>query len=561
MRRGFALLVAAIVAVVVGAALDLPVGDLDSRIQRDVGDPLLNVWALSWESTALARDPGALFDGNIFWPESSSIAYSESMVPLVPVFGVLRAVARDELAANALLVYGLVLAAVAGGYALARRFVRHPPAALLCGLSYGLGGYTISHVAQVQLLTLGTFPVVFLLWFRALERRRWQTGVACGVAVAVTALASLYYGVALAPCLVGMAVVQLVAGRRWRDRRTLATVGVAAVTAVVLTVPGLVVYLELDDRQDLARAVDPALELQPDDLFTPPPGNVVYRGWADRGLRQVAANEHALFPGFAVLVLGAVGAAAVLRHERRSELLALLAAAVVAVVLAFGAEAGGVRLPFALLHDHVPGFDGIRATARLVAPAVLVLAVLAGVGLDAALRRVPSRRVVLAGAAATAVVVIEVWSPVYWVPVDRDDDTLAVYRELDDRDGAPVVELPMGDPRVAAGTGTPTWSLAEPSRMVRSLTDRNPRVNGYSGHLPERYLERVDRLNAFPSPDSLALLDELDVRYVVVHTGPAADGQPQYDDGEAEALVDALPAGWSAERHGRSWLLEAPPRR
>jgi hypothetical protein len=123
-----------------------------------------------------------------------------------------------------------------------------------------------------------------------------------------------------------------------------------------------------------------------------------------------------------------------------------------------------------------------------------------------------------------------------------------------------VLELPMGDPRVAAGTGVPTWALAEPSRMLHSLTDGNPRVNGYSGHLPSNYLELVDRLNRFPSADSIALLGELDVGYVLVHTGPAADGQPQYDDQEAEALVEDLPPGWTAQRHGGSWLVAAPRR-
>ena len=50
---------------------------------HDPGDPLLNLWALSWVAHQLPLAPAHLFDGNIFAPERWTLAYSETL--LAPV--------------------------------------------------------------------------------------------------------------------------------------------------------------------------------------------------------------------------------------------------------------------------------------------------------------------------------------------------------------------------------------------------------------------------------------------------------------------------------------------
>jgi hypothetical protein len=44
-----------------------------------------------------------------------------------------------------------------------------------------------------------------------------------------------------------------------------------------------------------------------------------------------------------------------------------------------------------------------------------------------------------------------------------------------------------------------------------------PIVNGYSGFLPASYIERRRDLALFPDAESLAVLGQLGVRYVIVH--------------------------------------------
>ena len=52
----------------------------------DMGDPLLNTWALSWVAHQVRIAPAHLFDGNIFYPERWTLAFSD--VLLVPALTV-----------------------------------------------------------------------------------------------------------------------------------------------------------------------------------------------------------------------------------------------------------------------------------------------------------------------------------------------------------------------------------------------------------------------------------------------------------------------------------------
>ena len=49
---------------------------------KDLHDPLLDAWALSWVAHQLPRDPMHLFDSNRFYPETGTLAFNDPMVGL-----------------------------------------------------------------------------------------------------------------------------------------------------------------------------------------------------------------------------------------------------------------------------------------------------------------------------------------------------------------------------------------------------------------------------------------------------------------------------------------------
>ncbi len=144
-------------------------------------------------------------------------------------------------------------------------------------------------------------------------------------------------------------------------------------------------------------------------------------------------------------------------------------------------------------------------------------------------------------------ILVELAAPVLSAPVSTRDETLNVYRTLDDRGTEPVVELPMISPL----TQPFEWATVEAPRMLFATIDWHPRVNGYSGYLPPGYAEDVQLLNTFPSPEAVARLRALGVRYVVLHLGVG-----QYTPQQIADIVAALPPGATARPHDDAWLID-----
>ncbi|HEX7095980.1 MAG TPA: hypothetical protein VF183_08850 [Acidimicrobiales bacterium] len=532
------------------------------------GDPALVTWILDHAAHGLFTDPADLFDAPIFWPHKNTFAYSESMLPVAPVYALLRVVSRDPIVALNLLVVAFSVFNLGTTYALAHRILRRRDAALLSAFAFGFTSYVLARQGHPHLMPIGVFPLAYLALLRLLEQPRYWRAVLAGLANAVAMLTALYYGAIWSVCLV---LTLLLWALRHRPRvwmRYLGPLVVMTVLTAVFVAPVARQYA----RADVTRPLSDELSLGPRDLITTPQGSYVY-SWLEPHGRNVARIEHTYFPGFVAPLLGCIGLvwlivvswrawrrrdpdladpkARTLRHD---ELWTVLAGGVVATILALGPTVLGQPAPFRFFHEHVPGFSGIRATSRLAVPGLLAGALLAGAGFAVLTRSLAPRWRTAAIVAACGVVLLEPAAQMHHHRVDRSDDTMAVYEELDRRDG-PVVELPVIVPSVEPVH----WPYVEATRMLRSTVDRNPRFNGYSGEFPTDYLERAVVLNTFPSPDSLRLADELGIRFVVLHTTSTGEAGA-LSEADAEAKLDDLPPGLRAHRFGSAWLVDLQDR-
>ena len=199
----------------------------------------------------------------------------------------------------------------------------------------------------------------------------------------------------------------------------------------------------------------------------------------------------------------------------------------VGVIASFGPrlKIGHVRLRllYAQLYEVIPGFDALRVPGRFGILVTTGLAVLAGFGAAAVLRRLRRpgwRAVVLGGLVALAA--LEVWAvPLPLMHVSPEPGPAE--RWLAARPGPDaVVILPLYAPHAV---------YFESVRLFASTAHWHPLVNGYGGVTPPGYAADVDLLNTFPAPAAVARLRAMYVRYVVVNVG-------QYDD-EVRARVEA----------------------
>jgi hypothetical protein len=497
-------------------------------------DVYFNMWRLRWFAHALATQPRHLFDANIFYPESGTLALSDAM----PVEGLLAApllwCGVPPVLVHNILILLPVAASGAAMFALARYLTGSRGAGLVAGVAFAYAPYRFEHLMHMELQWIVWTPLALLALHRAIETGRWKHGLAAGASIALQMLSCIYYGVFLALVIVPAAVLLIALERRREWKRTwprlAAGLALAGAVSAVYAMPYVRQHERVGDR---AVADVNAFSASAANYLSVPADNRLYGNDGRPG-----RPERRLFPGAVVILLAIVGL--LLRPPPRRAFVY-----VVLLVVAFDTSRGFGGHLYPLLHDYVPVFRGLRAMARFAIFVVLALAVLAAFGYAAlmhgraaAVRRIGLAVIVAAMLAEYATRVTVVAYPNAPPPV---------YRALARLPRGVLAELPA--PLVDRLPGF------DPERAYMSTFHWYPTVNGYSGNYPPSYLARLERLRRFPDATSLLQLRRDGVRYVIVHVGP--ETAPTLDAIRAALGAAQMSEVGSFEEGGGSAILFA----
>jgi len=474
------------------------------------GDPYLNTWILGWDLETLSTSPravltGRVFDANIFYPAQKTLAYSDHLLlPATVIWPVYAVTHNVALCYNLVLLLSLVASALAM-FALARQLTASAAAATVAGLVWGFWPFHTAHLIHLQLQGLYFLPLAFLSLHRLIATRRRRDGLALGLFTGLQVVTSVYVGLMTAVALAVGGTVLSVAAGRWRNSRYLRRVLLAVVTAGVVVAPFTWPYLDVQRKEGFVRNLYQAglNAAHPIHYLRVPPDNAVY---GRTGLLRPAADadergeqtgvERELFVGFSVLLLAAAGVRGAGWRERRILPWPYLAIAAAGFGLSLGPD--GVRPVYAWLHEHVFGFQAIRAPARFAILVAFGAAVLAALGVAALAIRRPRAVWLCAG-----VIALEFANaPLTFAPAPPASTPVGQWLAQAPGPGA-VLYLPL------------QLDLENTPFMIESLEHRRPIVNGYSGQRPAFYTSLVDTMKQFPSADALWTLRDLNVRFLV----------------------------------------------
>ena len=577
-----AILLALFLAVAIG--LTFPnLSRLRTHLAGDSGDSLLNLWIIRRVEIGFPHGWGALWSPPIFHPAPNTLAYSDTMMPTALVHWVLRAFLGDVLALNVVYLGAWLLSSWCV-YRVALRFVRHWGAAFVAALTYTYAASRLVHQQHLQLVIGGAIvPLVLLALLRLFDEPTLGRGVLLGASMVVLTLNASYFGAMMGVVVVIVAGGLLLARRPDALRPCLRALGAAAAVAAVVVVPVGLKYVQLQQHPEFRRVFTRSTAAHFWDFTATGTRNYlldhfpVIPGHSVPNRRGI---ENRLFPGLVAIGFGVVGAVvlvAALRRGRRAwrdrrtaELSLVTLAGVAGVVLSLGdwtlVRGHRVYLPFAFFRHFVPGFAGIRAVSRLELIFQLALALLAAVGIDMLLRRLPGPARTAGALLLAAFVVAECAIGLVFVRVPTSADDGGIDTALRAHPKGVVLELP-----IASASSGATWPYAETARQLLALRDHDPRVNGYSGFQPKGFDAEAAALDHFPAPDALALARQVGVRYVVLRTKlvgeltPASarasvdkDGAGRYDPQTAADLVAQLPKGAAAtvEKLPGGYLVE-----
>ncbi len=150
------------------------VSSLRTRVHNS-DDPLLSIWRVSWIAHILPRSPLDIFNGNIFYPEKRTLAYTDAVLlqgaagaPLI-WSGVSQVTTYNVL---------LLLSIALSGWAMWRyalHLTGHFSAAVLAGIVFAFVPYRFDHYHHLELQATVFLPLTLLYFDRAMRPDRNAT--------------------------------------------------------------------------------------------------------------------------------------------------------------------------------------------------------------------------------------------------------------------------------------------------------------------------------------------------------------------------------------------------
>jgi len=480
----------------------------------DPGDSAYFTWAVGWGIHALKTDPLRLPHGNIYHPARYALFMDE------PVLGTTLLVLPVALFTDdAVLLFNLArlltyLVSALTAYLLARELGCGEAPSLLAGAVFAFSPIRTDQLAHLSTLGSQWLPLALLFVFRFARSARPRDGVLAGLFYALSAYACGYHG------LIGLVILPVACLPLVWKRPHL----------VSKAIPGLIVLgLSLLPLQLLHRAAFASENFaRPEthaafhsagieSFFATSSSNWIW-GEVTTPLRSLGSNN--LFPGLVAPGLAIAGAFRLWRARRppSREALALALLIAGAVFVALGPE---VRLmgetlfpsPYLWLRRVLPPLQGIRALSRAGIFMALALACLLGLGARPWANR--PRLLALAWVAALAeTLIVPVSMPAWARVIDSRRPMPPVYQWLKAQPvEVGVVELPM------ARDDLTRPAFNESIYMVRATWHWQRLVNGFAGVEPQQYQRLRELTRRFPSPESIELLRQTKVQYVLLNRG------------------------------------------
>jgi hypothetical protein len=464
----------------------------------DYGDPLYNAWALAWTAHALADPRDRLFDANIFFPEKGTLAYTETiLLPAVAAAPLSWAGAGPIALYNLILLSSFVLSGLTM-FLLVRSLTGDWRGALVASVAFAVTPIRFDQYSHLQLQLTYLMPLV-LYFLHGVVRspRPVRSGVSLGLAAGGLFLSCVYYSIYFATALGALVPLLLLLNREHLSRWTLAAMATSLAVAALAASPAAAAYQRnrgwAGERgiDDVARG---SAEVR--DYGRAQNWNLLYGDPARRG-----PGERNLFHGYSLPLLAGT---AVLARARTAVPYAS------AMVLAFEASLGVNGRTYPVLYRFLSPYRALRVPARFAMLVSMFLAVLAGVGVSAALARCrsASARKALLTLAVAGLVAEALNRP---LPLATMPPRIpGVYHYLASLPRGPVFEYPVSHLEGRAGPQDVTY-------MFYSTVHWQPLLNGYSSFAPASYFELRDRMASFPDAPSVEYLRTRGAAYVLVH--------------------------------------------
>jgi hypothetical protein len=506
------------------------------------GDGTTAVWGIAWYQKALFDlKISPLFNPNLNFPQGFNLATGENNFAMLALAMPGAVLFSPTWGYNFALLISFVLSGW-GMYLWIKSLTKNDWAGLVGGTIFAFLPFRMAHVIVGHLGLAGTqwFPFYFLGLYDLLRQDKfsWKPVIMACISAVLIALTSLYYIYMTIIVSVIFILGFLVFGgykqfRKVAFWKSTIAFGILSIIFVGLSV---IPFLNVNSVGGMAtRPVEyvSSYSASPTDFFLPSVWHFLWGNWVINTFHPGSAQEATLYIGAVTFVL-AVIAWAMRRRLSHPEIVWIsLAVATAAFILALGiepywlgekivtlprflqpifhrADMPQIYLPSYYLYRYLPFFSKMRVMMRFGLFTLIFLSLMAGLGAHALLHSQSTNR--------------KRWVTVVLIILIFIDFYPGVFRNLSPLNGRPVDYWLATQPNTGAVAQFPFSEESSQNQLYYTLVYQKPFLGGYfTSGLPEQYARIQPTMDGFPSKESVILLKQLGVSYVVVDSSLYAD--------------------------------------
>ena len=520
---------------------------MGNSVIGDISDNIYFVWLVRWYQKAIFElGISPFFNPFLNYPQGWNLASTDTSPAMV------------ALALPGSLLFGhiwgynfaMLLSFVLSGWAM-YLWVKHltgdDMAGLIAGTIFGFIPYRILHFLAGHLSLVGTMWFPFYFWglydLLKQEKFAWKPVLMAVISAALIGLSSPYYLFMTIILTVVFIASWLAFGgwRRWKSPVLWKSILVFGLISIVVLGAAMYPYISMGANNQLAsRSVEYAssFSASPTDFVFPSASQFLWGEYIRTTFNRKGMIEFTLYIGAVSLVLAIIGWIKRRKLAYTDLINIAVVVAIVAFILALGielhwmgrkivtipqilqpifgrSEMPQIYLPSYYLFKYLPFFSKMRAIARFGLFTLIFTSLLAGLGAYIIRSKLPSTPRRWIGLLLLLLVFIDLYPGPF-----------TLFSRVDAR---PIDYWLGTQPNIGAVAQFPYAEDADPKLVYDTLVNGKSYIGGFfNANTSEQSARIAPVMNGFPSRESIDLLKQLGIAYVVVDSTQYSD-YPQID--------------------------------
>lgn len=495
-----------------------------------LADELLIAWIHSWVMHAvLSGNILSIFDANIYYPYKNSLAFSDTFfITSFLTYPVTSIIGQPIVANNLIIIFGLAFLGFSI-YILSYYLTKDFGASLFSGLLVIFSPAVLDKRIHLQILAIGSVPIAifFFLYFLTKKQSRYLAlSLLFFLLQAYNSFMPGYF-ILFSYCII--LTFYYLEKRKIKNIFTKKNI-LLVVTSLLLIIPIILPYYQVSKEFNYTRDIRESihLALQPEDLLFTSVDSRLADVINNLPFNKVSQNNEfkSGYLGFVFTVTLLFSFWYILRKLKKKDyyVKSFITVGLVGLILSFGPvlhlgrqtihNPFPIPLPYAVFYYIVPGFQGLRNSARWEMLFILAMAIVIALVFHFALKKYSLRKRILLYIILIFFTTAEFNFPMqFFATVPQKKDFPEVYQWVATTSPKTVfIEMPVY-----------TWDMQpyvfdENLREYYATVHMRKMVNGASGYSPEPWMKLVrEIMRTFPSEGSINKLRELKVDYIILH--------------------------------------------